>query len=193
MSLSKHEGDKKVAKPDRLCKGRQGADDRSHRGRPCVSSPMAAAPTPPATAIRPTRPISPASRTAAANRGICGRPSRAQAQHGEYGNPDDFCSDVDATNWMSATVATSDEEIIRHIMNICKRDPRAGKVTTGGIVTVKDSTENWYLSWTINRQPQFKSQDKNMVLVWLYSLQYKQGRQLCKESHARLHRRGDLP
>lgn len=45
-----------------------------------------------------------------------------------------------------------------------------GKVTTGGIVTVKDSTENWYLSWTINRQPQFKSQDKNMVLVWLYSL-----------------------
>ena len=71
---------------------------------------------------------------------------------------------------MSATVATSNEEIIQHIMNICKRDPRAGKVTTGGIVTVKDSTENWYLSWTINRQPQFKSQDKNMVLVWLYSL-----------------------
>ena len=94
----------------------------------------------------------------------------AQAEHGEYGNPDKFCSDVDATNWMSATVATSNEEIIQHIMNICKRDPRSGKVTTGGIVTVKDSTDNWYLSWTINRQPQFKSQDKNMVLVWLYSL-----------------------
>jgi len=71
---------------------------------------------------------------------------------------------------MSATVATSNEEIIRYIMNVCKRDPRSGKVTTGGIVTVKDSTDNWYLSWTINRQPQFKSQDKNMVLVWLYSL-----------------------
>ena len=94
----------------------------------------------------------------------------AQAEHGEYGNPDTFCSDVDATNWMSATVATSNEEVIQHIMNVCKRDPRAGKVTTGGIVTVKDSTDNWYLSWTINRQPQFKSQDKNMVLVWLYSL-----------------------
>lgn len=94
----------------------------------------------------------------------------AQAKNGEYGNPDKFCCDVDATNWMSATVATSDDEIIRYIMNICKRDPRMGKVTTGGIVTVKDSTENWYLSWTINRQPQFKSQDKNMVLVWLYSL-----------------------
>ena len=94
----------------------------------------------------------------------------AQAEHGEYGNPDKFCSDVDATNRMSATVATSNEEIIQHIMNVCKRDPRSGKVTTGGIVTVKDSTDNWYLSWTINRQPQFKSQDKNMVLVWLYSL-----------------------
>ena len=61
---------------------------------------------------------------------------------------------------MSATVATTDEEIIQHIINVCKRDPRAGKVTTGGIVTVKDSTDNWYLSWTINRQPQFHSQDK---------------------------------
>lgn len=94
----------------------------------------------------------------------------SQATNGEYGNPDAFCSDINATNWMSATVATSDEEIIDKIMKICKRDPRSGKVTTGGIVTVKDSTNNWYLSWTINRQPQFKSQDKNTVLIWLYSL-----------------------
>ena len=94
----------------------------------------------------------------------------AQAENGEYGNPDKFCSDVNATNWMSATVATANEEIIRHIINVCHRDPREGKVTTGGIVTVKDSTENWYLSWTINRQPQFKSQNKDTVLVWLYAL-----------------------
>ena len=93
-----------------------------------------------------------------------------QAKDGEYGNPDAFCSDVEATNWMSATIATSDEEIIQKIMNICKRDPRSGKVTTGGIVTVKDSTENWYLSWTINRQPQFKAQDRNTILVWVYGL-----------------------
>ena len=55
-------------------------------------------------------------------------------------------------------------------MNVCKRDPRSGKVTTGGIVTVKDSTNNWYLSWTINRQPQFRSQPKDHCLVWVYSL-----------------------
>lgn len=93
-----------------------------------------------------------------------------QAIHGEFGNPDAFCSDIDATNWMSATVETSNKEIIRHIIHVCKRDPRKGKVTTGGIVTVKDSMDNWYLSWTINRQPQFKSQNKDTVLVWLYAL-----------------------
>ena len=94
----------------------------------------------------------------------------SQAKNNEFGNPEKFCSNVDKTNWMSATIATSDDEIIKYITNICKRDPRSGKVTTGGIVTIKDSTENWYLSWTINRQPQFKSQDKGMILVWVYSL-----------------------
>ena len=94
----------------------------------------------------------------------------SQASNGEFGNPDKFCSNVDLTNWMSATIEVSDENIIKHIINICKRDPRKGKVTTGGIVTVEDSTENWYLSWTINRQPQFKSQNKNSILVWVYAL-----------------------
>lgn len=94
----------------------------------------------------------------------------SQASNGEFGNPDKFCGNVDLTNWMSATIEVSDENIIKHIINICKRDPRKGKVTTGGIVTVKDSTENWYLSWTINRQPQFKSQNKTSVLVWVYAL-----------------------
>ena len=94
----------------------------------------------------------------------------SQATNGEFGNPDKFCNHVDKTNWMSATIEVSNENIIKHIINICKRDPRKGKVTTGGIVTVKDSMENWYLSWTINRQPQFKSQNKNSVLVWVYAL-----------------------
>ena len=50
----------------------------------------------------------------------------AQAKNGEYGNPDKFCDDFEATNWMSATVETSDEEIIQKIISICKRDPREG-------------------------------------------------------------------
>jgi oleate hydratase len=71
---------------------------------------------------------------------------------------------------MSATVETKDKEIIKLIEDICHRNPLDGKVTTGGIVTVKDSVDNWFLSWTINRQPQFKSQDKDSVLIWIYSL-----------------------
>ena len=92
------------------------------------------------------------------------------AQGKEFGNPKKFASDPEATNWMSASVYFEDEEIIDLIMKICKRDPRAGKVTTGGIVTVKDSFDNWALSWTINRQPQFRDQKKGSVIVWLYSL-----------------------
>ena len=90
------------------------------------------------------------------------------AQDPSFGHPDKFCSDPEATNWMSATVETLDQNIIPYIKNICKRDPFEGKVTTGGIVTVKDSS--WLLSWTINRQPQFRQQPKDHCLVWIYSL-----------------------
>ena len=69
---------------------------------------------------------------------------------------------------MSATVETLDDRIIPYIKNICKRDPFTGKVVTGGIVSVKDSS--WLLSWTINRQPQFKTQPKGHCLVWVYGL-----------------------
>ena len=68
-----------------------------------------------------------------------------------------------------ATVATSTRRLSAYYECLQTR-PTLRQGTTGGIVTVKDSTDNWYLSWTINRQPQFKSQDKNMILVWLYSL-----------------------
>ena len=46
--------------------------------------------------------------------------------------------------------------------------PRTGKVVTGGIVSCQDS--KWLLSWTINRQGQFKNQKKDEVCVWVYSL-----------------------
>ena len=90
------------------------------------------------------------------------------AQNPSFGHPDKFCSDPEQTNWMSATVETLDDRIIPYIKNICKRDPFTGKVVTGGIVSVKDSS--WLLSWTINRQPQFKAQPKGHCLVWVYGL-----------------------
>ena len=90
------------------------------------------------------------------------------AQDPAFGHPDKFCYDPEQTNWMSATVETLDQRIIPYIKNICKRDPFTGKVVTGGIVTVKDSS--WLMSWTINRQPQFREQPKDHCLVWVYSL-----------------------
>lgn len=89
-------------------------------------------------------------------------------QDKEFGNPDKFCFDPELTNWMSATVTTLDDKIPPYIEKICRRDPFSGKVVTGGIVTVKDS--NWLLSWTFNRQPQFRSQPKNQLVGWIYGL-----------------------
>lgn len=93
---------------------------------------------------------------------------RIAAQDSAFGNPDKFCFDPEKTNWMSATVETLDQRIIPYIKNICKRDPFSGGVVTGGIVTVKDS--GWLMSWTINRQPQFRDQPRGHCLVWVYSL-----------------------
>ena len=90
------------------------------------------------------------------------------AQDSSFGHPEKFCGDISKSNWESATVTTSDEKIISYIKNICKRDPRTGGVVTGGIVSCKDSS--WLLSWTINRQGQFKEQKKDEVCVWVYSL-----------------------
>lgn len=89
-------------------------------------------------------------------------------QDKSFGNPDKFCSNPEESNWMSATVTTLDDKIPPYIEKICKRNPFCGKVVTGGIVTVKDS--NWLLSWTFNRQPQFRSQPKNQLCGWIYGL-----------------------
>ena len=90
------------------------------------------------------------------------------AQSPDFGHPEKFCYDPEQTNWMSATVTTLDQKIVPYIQNICKRDPFSGRVVTGGIVTVKDS--NWLLSWTFNRQPQFRSQPKGQLVGWIYGL-----------------------
>ncbi len=89
-------------------------------------------------------------------------------QDESFGNPDKFCHDPELTNWMSATVTTLDDRIPPYVEKICKRNPFSGKVVTGGIVTVKDS--NWLLSWTFNRQPQFRSQPKDQLVGWIYGL-----------------------
>ncbi len=93
---------------------------------------------------------------------------RIAAQDPTFGHPEKFCGFPEQSNWESATVTTLDEKIIPYIEAICKRDPLSGGVVTGGIVSIKDS--NWLMSWTINRQPQFRAQPEGQVCVWLYGL-----------------------
>ncbi len=90
------------------------------------------------------------------------------AQDAAFGHPDKFCKDPEQSNWMSATVTTLDDRIPPYVQKICKRDPFSGKVVTGGIVTITDS--NWLMSWTFNRQPQFRTQPKGQLVGWVYGL-----------------------
>jgi oleate hydratase len=89
-------------------------------------------------------------------------------QNSAFGNPDKFCTNTEETFWESATITTLDNRIPPYIEKICKRDPFSGKVVTGGIISVKDS--NWLMSYTLNRQPHFKEQPKDQLVVWVYGL-----------------------
>ncbi|MET0954732.1 MAG: oleate hydratase, partial [Cryobacterium sp.] len=85
-----------------------------------------------------------------------------------FGRPEVFCGNIAESKWESATVTTLDARIPAYIEKIAKRDPFSGKVVTGGIVTARDSS--WLLSWTVNRQPHFKQQSPDQIVVWVYSL-----------------------
>lgn len=93
---------------------------------------------------------------------------RIAEQDEAFGRPDKFCGNIPESNWESATIMTLDDKIPPYIEKICKRDPFSGKVVTGGIVSVKDSS--WLMSFTLNRQPHFKNQPKDQLCVWVYSL-----------------------
>lgn len=93
---------------------------------------------------------------------------RIAAKHPSFGRPEVFAGDIPKTKWESATVTTIGPEIPAYIEKIAKRDPFAGKVVTGGIVTAKDSA--WLMSWTVNRQPHFKAQSPDEIVVWVYGL-----------------------
>lgn len=90
-------------------------------------------------------------------------------QDADLGHPEKFCENIPKESWfVSATLTTLDDKIAPYIEKISKRDPYAGKVVTGGIVTAVDS--NWMMSYTLNRQPHFKAQPKNELVVWIYAL-----------------------
>ncbi|TFC06061.1 oleate hydratase, partial [Cryobacterium sp. MDB2-33-2] len=93
---------------------------------------------------------------------------RLAAKDPSFGHPDVFGAHIQESKWQSATVTTLDARIPAYIEKIAKRSPFGGKTVTGGIVTARDSA--WLLSWTVNRQPHFKKQPEDQIVVWVYSL-----------------------
>lgn len=90
-------------------------------------------------------------------------------QSKDFGKPEKFYTNLPKESWfISATLTTLDKKMAPYIEKISKRDPYAKKVVTGGIVTAIDSS--WILSYTLNRQPHFKSQSDDQLVVWIYGL-----------------------
>ena len=92
------------------------------------------------------------------------------AQDPAFGRPEKFCENIPEANWtVSATVTLLDERIAPYIQKMTGRDPRDGRIVTGGPCNFKDS--NWLYGYTMSRQPHFKAQDPGQKLVvWLYGL-----------------------
>lgn len=91
------------------------------------------------------------------------------AQSPEFGHPEKFCTNIPLANWvMSATITLTDDMVVPYIEKICKKDPHSGSIVTSGPVTIKDS--NWLYGFSISRQPHFRSQKPNEIIVWTYGL-----------------------
>ncbi|WP_125763535.1 oleate hydratase [Companilactobacillus hulinensis] len=90
-------------------------------------------------------------------------------QDSAFGNPDKFCKNIPDANWViSGTITLTDDEVVPYIQNISKKDPHSGSIVTSGPVSIKDS--NWLYGYSISRQPHFKAQKPNELVVWVYGL-----------------------
>ncbi|WP_394254346.1 oleate hydratase [Pseudoclavibacter helvolus] len=98
------------------------------------------------------------------------------AQDPAFGRPEKFCENIPEANWTisatataTATVTLTDDKIVPYIQKITGRDPRDGKIVTGGPCNFKDSS--WLYGYTMSRQPHFEAQDpQKELVVWLYGL-----------------------
>ncbi|MCT0023887.1 oleate hydratase [Weissella confusa] len=91
------------------------------------------------------------------------------AQSDEFGHPEVFCENLPNRSWfISATATIKVPGIEPYIERLTNRSLHDHKVNTGGIITITDS--NWMMSFTIHRQPHFKTQKENETVVWIYGL-----------------------
>jgi oleate hydratase len=85
-----------------------------------------------------------------------------------FGKPEVFCSNIDKTKWESYTITAKGTKMRKLFESFAEREFLPHRTATGGIITIKDS--NWLLSVTVNRQPQFKNQPKDVTVAWAYAL-----------------------
>jgi oleate hydratase len=87
----------------------------------------------------------------------------------DFGHPEVFYKNLPERSWfISATATIENTAVDPYIERLTKRDLHDGKVNTGGIITITDSS--WLLSFAVHRQPHFKEQTENETTVWIYSL-----------------------
>ena len=85
-----------------------------------------------------------------------------------FGNPEKFCSNIEASCWESATLTCKPSALIEKLKQHSVNDPYSGKTVTGGIITITDS--NWLMSFTCNRQPHYPTQPDDILVLWVYAL-----------------------
>lgn len=90
-------------------------------------------------------------------------------QSNDFGHPEKFYKNIPSQNWvMSATMTFSDERVNQYIQKINKKNPHSGSIVTSGPCTIVDSS--WWYGYSISRQPHFKMQKSNELVVWTYAL-----------------------
>lgn len=85
-----------------------------------------------------------------------------------FGHPDVFASHVDKSKWESFTLTCKPSALTEKIAQLAQRELLTGRTVTGGVITITDS--NWLMSFTVNRQPQYPTQPKDIAVVWGYAL-----------------------
>ncbi|AEV95783.1 oleate hydratase [Pediococcus claussenii] len=91
------------------------------------------------------------------------------AQDPDFGHPEKFYDNIPDANWtISGTITFNDDRVTPYIEKISQKDPHSGSIVTSGPVSIKDS--NWLLGYSISRQPHFKAQKPNELVVWVYGL-----------------------
>lgn len=91
------------------------------------------------------------------------------AKSDAFGRPEVFYRNLPEKSWyVSATATVRNPQVEPFIERLTKRPLHDGKVNTGGIITVTDSS--WLMSFAVHRQPHFRSQKENETVVWIYAL-----------------------